>query len=763
MTINLNTWKHFLNENKQLDELTKKSRKTIEDYIKNDVPDPHKPKYSFDHLFPNGDMRQVIPMEIPRAIQGMRLFRRMTKELGWKPDFKTKTITQKQRQPDGKTAEISQKVPDLKMYKIEKKTIPSGPRAGEKIKKRNEINLGKLVSKEGTEDEKRWWKENQNTLRDPKNVFHWFEHPYRNNFKMASPPVIVLSRHPMDVARMSDFSMTRSCHSEKSQTGHFHCAMAEAKGYGMVAFLINGPDWEAYKLKDKLQDDEIFGDPDIGLDGPEPIARVRLRKLYNKKTGQEFATVENSVYGSRYPDFLPTVRKWARDKQEGVIDIKDGKVTALDPDEWIVLGGDYMDNNPSYQIIGMWKGTDLEKQIVSAFNKIRYKHEDTFGDVFDEKFSEARRKIEQLQLNIKNQVEKTNIELEIEPANDDSDPNSVFSVEVYSTTAFEFPKNVLNIKSINNLSSAQLTPEVGRIAVGRALRALRKDKTAVDIDRTISRAIDLSGVRFAVRMEPNENGDLLITIFSNNYIKDDVDKAHIVTNELINSLDKGYDLTKAAIYEALEKLSILKKSPFSLMVSDLKEMDLPNLIIEAVTDDLSEGVFIENAETIPVATLPLRGPDQNGEQGMPLSREISSILENDAFKKVILENFKAILNKMRAKAAKQLTPSGVKPAEAYEYTIPDSMTVDLVIDSVDPDQDKINMGLNFYIVLPYLSSEDQIKSTISFLKVLNNNIDALVKNNADRVAKVIWQMSYDKAKSQNLQESARNYFSKFKL
>lgn len=749
MTINLNTWKHFLKENKQLDELTKKSRKAIKDYIKDDVAQPHKPKYSFDHLFPNDDMRQVIPMKIPRAIQGMRLFRRMTKELGWKPDFKTKTITQKQRQPDGKTAEISQKVPDLKMYKTEKKTIPSGPRAGEKIEKRIEINLGKLVSKEGTEDEKRWWKENQNTLRDPKNVFSWFVHPYKNNFKMASPPVIVLSRHPMDVARMSDFSMTRSCHSEGA--GAFHCAMAEAKGYGMVAFLISGADWEAYKLEDKLQDDEIFGDSDIGLDGPEPEARVRLRKLYNKETGQEFATVENRVYGSKYPDFLPTVRKWARDKQEGVIDVNDGKVTALDPDEWVVLGGDYMDNNPSQQIIGMWKGTDLEGQIESAFNKIRYKHEDTFGDVADARLVDAEQKIERLQSAINSQVKKTNIDLEVQPAYDD--PNKSFYVTVYSTTAIEFPKDVLNVKSINEQFQFDSTEDV--------FKYLNKHKLA--LSKTIGDAINISDNFVTVDMKPNENGDLSIIIYSTDYIEDDVDKAYSVANKLVNNLDKNYDSIRAIIYRELERISILKKSPFVRMAPDLKELDLLNLEIDYDEDAPEKGIIIKNAKTIPVITLPLWGPDGIGGEGPPLSREIRSKLENTAFKAVILENFKAILNKMRAKAAKQLTPSGVKPAEAYGYTIPESMTVDLFIDSVDTDQDKINMGLSFYIELPYSSSEEQMMSTISFLKVLNNNIDALVKNNADRVAKFLWQMSYDKAKSQSLQESARNYFSKFRL
>ena len=174
---------------------------------------------------------------------------------------------------------------------------------------------------------------------------------YRENpDAVATEYSIVVSRHPIDVLRMSDFKMIHSCHSEGSE--YFHCALSEARGEGMIAYVVESED-----LKEiSLADDEIFEDDDRGIDGMEPIARIRLRRFNNQERGYDLALPESKVYGVGIPGFKEAIKKWAIDKQKDTYQhaiSEGGEIDDEYMNEFVRMGGSYQsdaDRTMSYQM-----------------------------------------------------------------------------------------------------------------------------------------------------------------------------------------------------------------------------------------------------------------------------------------------------------------------------------------------------------------------------------------------------------------------------
>ena len=156
---------------------------------------------------------------------------------------------------------------------------------------------------------------------------------------------IILSRAPIDVLRMSDHRNIRSCHSEGSD--YFKCARAEAQGHGPIAYAVETRDLEDIDITD----DEIFEDRDRGIDGIEPVARVRLRKFTEKESGFDFAVPEQRTYGTSIPGFVKKVTDWARESQEPIwenfIDENSGKIDPKFHSMFYRTGGSYTDTSSS--------------------------------------------------------------------------------------------------------------------------------------------------------------------------------------------------------------------------------------------------------------------------------------------------------------------------------------------------------------------------------------------------------------------------------
>ena len=172
---------------------------------------------------------------------------------------------------------------------------------------------------------------------------------------------IIITRHPIDVLRMSDFDNITSCHSPASRQNayesYYKCAVAEAQGHGAVAYIVeteelltNTNTSNIESAEQEIQEGEIFGD-DARWGGAGfdiiPISRVRLRKMRYQEDSEigaeDLAVPEKRVYGAAIPGFIDRVVEWARQSQQQQIENlpkKDGK---YDLNKFKLYGGSYED------------------------------------------------------------------------------------------------------------------------------------------------------------------------------------------------------------------------------------------------------------------------------------------------------------------------------------------------------------------------------------------------------------------------------------
>jgi len=176
---------------------------------------------------------------------------------------------------------------------------------------------------------------------------------------------IIITRHPIDVLRMSDFDEITSCHSPPSRANayqsYYKCAVAEAQGHGAVAYVVeteellyNTNTGNIDSAEQEIQEGEIFADNarsgGAGFD-ISPISRARIRHVRYYDTdepkrydeGQDVGMPEKKVYGADVPGLTNQVTDWARSNQEEVIQNmpkEDGKINL---NRFMIFGGSYED------------------------------------------------------------------------------------------------------------------------------------------------------------------------------------------------------------------------------------------------------------------------------------------------------------------------------------------------------------------------------------------------------------------------------------
>lgn len=221
--------------------------------------------------------------------------------------------------------------------------IPAGPKKGQKQKRQERIgkllkkassllaNMHKAAREKDAEGVKKYYAEyEKNFPKTGKYDPNELETIWNKKSGEVKKYNIIISRHPIDVLRMSDFQGIQSCHSVGGS--YYQCAVAEAKGHGLVAFVVNAKDVP----KDfDLEQDEIFKDKQRDVKGIEPISRIRLRKYVNKKNGEELAVPSSTVYGQAMPGLSEKITQWAREAQN--IDVYDPP----DMDDYVKYGGSY--------------------------------------------------------------------------------------------------------------------------------------------------------------------------------------------------------------------------------------------------------------------------------------------------------------------------------------------------------------------------------------------------------------------------------------
>ena len=174
---------------------------------------------------------------------------------------------------------------------------------------------------------------------------------------------IIITRHPIDVLRMSDFDEITSCHTPPSRQGayqsYYKCAVAEAQGHGAVAYVVETEELLSAtntsnidSAEQEIQEGEIFLDDKRPFSGDiEPVSRIRVRQVRYYDTdepkrfdnGQDVGMPEKRVYGADIPGLANQVTDWARSNQEEVIQNmpkEDGKINL---DKFMIFGGSYED------------------------------------------------------------------------------------------------------------------------------------------------------------------------------------------------------------------------------------------------------------------------------------------------------------------------------------------------------------------------------------------------------------------------------------
>jgi hypothetical protein len=748
----------------QVDELTQRSRNVVQRYIDDGTPNKDLPQYSFAHLFENpDDMRIAIAMDDRVGEAGTKLFRRIVQDLGWEPAFTQKTVQQKRRREGGEEYVEELTIPDLQMKKTETRTIPRGPRAGEVIEREVKTSLGKIVEREGTDEEKAWWKENQNTLREMRNVRQWFLKPYLDDFSKVSKvdkPIIIISRHPLDVARMSDFSMTRSCHTEGRS--HFNCALHEAKGHGMVAFLVKKSDWDEWELDENLQEDEIFGDRDVRLSGPEPIGRVRIRKLYNEETEEEFAVAEDRTYGATIPDFLPTVRKWLRDNQRDIWLAEDGglNLEAFEDGEWVYMGGDYFDTKMEEQLELLFADTEWE-EAAEQLGNLDIGHSDPYDEATSGIMEEAEERLNRMLRDYETSAEYINVYADIEEGWDDM--AYVANCGMNAPFFFEIPEGWAEDERAIGAPDRDSSWRHRRDAVSEIEEIVQRkiyapDNLEIDMEEVPTGTGENSGYKILIELRAS-------------YSSSDIDEIDNQLNEYIDEVDKNYEELKKAFLVHLKEEGYLPPSGIMQAIEKLEEMEFQNIEVIYDEDELVEGILIKNKdrEAIPIGDYYRVDPVSGlhvGQTFIHLLHRVETSTDRSAvYSAKIRRAFKKMSLKAFRLAQKQLGLPGIPQKEAEVELLPKELDFKFDVKAIGPrdirdmfsrripdidrkkmaEKVKIKVGYHFGLEIPYEAEKERFEAVAFVAKYIDENIDkitAAAKGPVDD----LWSESLEQAK-----------------
>ena len=221
----------------------------------------------FDDIF-DGAMRKVIPLNDSDTGKILEIVR-VLKDEGWHPPyvnhgpavaFPTKQVKQKKQRrvgelppgfgipdpetnPDPRPVEsyyVEVRVASFELVKEFEYTIPAGPREGETITKTNKTTMSRAIQNAVKFKRLRpelldWWRQKQTFYTKNEDTYTLIEDAFEGNIR-DDDWSIILSRHPVDVLRMSDLPGMESCH--KEGRSHFKCAVAESKGNGLIAYLV---------------------------------------------------------------------------------------------------------------------------------------------------------------------------------------------------------------------------------------------------------------------------------------------------------------------------------------------------------------------------------------------------------------------------------------------------------------------------------------------------------------------------------------------
>lgn len=246
---------------------------------------------------------------------------------------------------------------DLKKGEVIRK-IKLDPKYGQGEHKEQKINIGKAIAALKVSENKK------------KKYLDWFA-MYKDNLEAAFEKpefIVILSRAPIDVVRMSDHRTISSCHSQGG--GYFQCAIQEAISGGAVAYVVREEDFNELTEED-FQKREIFVDSDRGISGAyglRPMSRLRVRRLVDDN-GEEIAIPDTKIYGdTTIPNFYKSLVNYLKNKQTTTIEDFSSNV-------YTKRGGTYYDDEIKDLVAGYFSNED-DQYYGNDFQRIKHDRDD---------------------------------------------------------------------------------------------------------------------------------------------------------------------------------------------------------------------------------------------------------------------------------------------------------------------------------------------------------------------------------------------------
>jgi hypothetical protein len=672
-------WRGHLQE-QELEELRRNILNEISEYdyeyVKNWMRSAPEEAYSFNNLF-NGKKRIAITPPPSPAKGPIGDIVRFFEDNGYKINFNDSTV-----EKDVTTV------------------IPKGPRAGEKVTKKQKIRIGKafdmignvikqyekakaeysdaggyaaeaatlitgfdstdpediklrkaIDNKESMEkkltsvlpESAPYYEAIQAQIPGFKKFWNEKSQFYRENpdaaFAKKDPYVTILSRHPVDVVRMSDMEDIRSCHSRTG--GYFQCAVAESRGHGPIAYSVPREQFEQYfdvdLDKTKAEDvdldqggEEIFADDDRGIPGLRPFSRVRLRKFVHDEDGRMLAVPETRSYTQNNkkapPGFLKSVVDWALKSQEKVYGDIEKLANDVSDERWTRYGGTYRDTSDGGIFAAMFKDlTNVEQdELMSQAGDIGMSPEDErrIQQDMDDPFE---REVAEIVDPANNSMKWFTINADIDPTNEDD--TVMYRTEFAFDTREEFgdypdpdPDNPFSLGK----GAWALHDEEIKEATKRALEEhfgagydITDKRNPIGSDGMYRTEIypDYNYFRYNVRnlrawARNMEDADDSFDIIMNR-VREELEEKGVIKNRMENIPEvlKNLDKVRAVINDDGNEINVTfkKRIPITKDIREFKEMSAENQkVLKALwtrefTTDLRENLnFIRKRVGFPI-------------------------------------------------------------------------------------------------------------------------------------------------------------------
>ena len=741
---------------KHLQEISSRNAGDILDWFDGDYT-----KLSFEELF-GGGLRIAFPLETEDQKKLAEIVTLLNNADYYPGEHQgggklvVKDVKQKMRRLDtGEEYEKDIRVADLKVSKSIVKVIPKGPRAGEEVTQTRYISISKALTRTnvGASDEQRsWWdkKQSKYTLGENWKQIETAFKAVMIGDDLSVKHTVIVSRHPLDVLRMSDIGNINSCHSQGSS--HFHCALAEARGHGPVAYLVPTEEYENFLQPDDatgdtpekqdlsdLDSEEIFKDRERGVKGLTAKARVRLRKYHDGVEDQDFAAPEWATYGDSPPGFRESVTKWAWEEQKYMFSDGKGGYELPDQSDLIMFGGLYRDTEDG-DVLNAFFSSEGEDVIDQFRGDVEHDDEGEQQSMLDQWEGE----IEEINTQANNTLKNVGFYADV---SDDGEGNPYVS----AGASFEITvpltgwkgaidKGTLTYPAVQN-KDGKWVYSMGQDGIpnnqaswsdrSAFARVIAHDETEEDAEYSIE--FDADGV------------ELNVTYRFNCYDCSEPDDASNYLSWVLDEYDNGYDKFVESVRLALVDEGYISKSHFDQTTKDLEDVKFENF--EFMPDNEKEGSVWLYTKREKVASK--RGQFWSADIKLP---DIFRVREGrDLFftNDVMMKIFGSIIKDEATKFGRyDLTPEAAWRVAEQLVKFEKAAARQLNLDFGDewkpkifsPDEIAENMemaigyadengGIGVYMktTLKAGNTAAEIEATINLINLLDSNLDMIVK------------------------------------